>query len=204
MLLNGWKGLDFSLLLKMTSGFSRISRVFSAFGSKPIFAAFQSWPLQKQPLWRHNVKTCARTESKLLRILTKRALIPVSTDLLRVPNHQFSESWTFGPNAQSRIKKCLVVTSGYRERSPVALVYFLGKERRSLRMTKILVLSENLRSWHRQPKLHRPILTSSSHCFYFEFGASTVLVFQFDATLRISPYLSALGSLIITLCCSCK
>lgn len=116
MLLNGWKGFDFSLLLKMTSGFSRISRVFSAFGSKPIFAAFQSWPLQKQPLWRHILKICARTESKLLRILSKRALIPVSTDLLRVPNHQLCESWTFGPIAQSRIKNSVWWSPAVTER----------------------------------------------------------------------------------------
>lgn len=75
-------------------------------------------------------------------------------------------------------KQCLVVACGYRERSPIALIYFLGKQRRSLRTTKILTLSENLRSWHRQHKLYRAILITSSCCFYFEFGASTVLSSQ--------------------------
>lgn len=65
-----------------------------------------------------------------------------------------------------------------RERPPEALIYFLGKQRRSLRTTKILALSENLRSWHRQHKLCRAILITSSCCFYFEFGASTVLSLQ--------------------------
>ena len=121
MLLNGWKGFDFSLLLKMTSGFSRISRVFSAFGSKPIFAAFLSWPLQKQPLWRHILKTCAHTESKLLRILSKRALIPVSTDLL-------CESWTFGPIAQSRIKNSVWWSPAVTEREISGSTYLFLRQ----------------------------------------------------------------------------
>ena len=45
--LNGWKGLELSLLLKITSGFSRISRVLRAF-LKPIIASYAlfSWTLK--------------------------------------------------------------------------------------------------------------------------------------------------------------
>ena len=51
--LNGWKGLELSLLLKITSGFSRISRVLRAF-LKPILPRMLFF-MDVKALWYQNV-----------------------------------------------------------------------------------------------------------------------------------------------------